>query len=100
VQFAAKVSEIPDWGKRVVTVNGREVLLVKIKGEVFACANECPHQGASLAGAFLKDADHLSCPRHGYRFNLKTGACGDFPEYTLNLYPVEIRGGEIMVGID
>jgi nitrite reductase/ring-hydroxylating ferredoxin subunit len=98
--IAAKVSEIPNWGKKVVTINGREILLVNLKGNIYACENECPHQGSPLVGALLKDAEHISCPRHGYRFNLKTGACGDFPEYVLNVYPVEVRGDEIMIGID
>lgn len=98
--FAAKVSEIPDWGKKVVTVNSQEILLVKAKGIVYACETECPHQGAPLSGALIKDAEHLSCQRHGYRFNLKTGACKEFPEYTLKLYPVEVVGDDVMVGLE
>jgi len=98
--FAAKVSEIPDWGKKVVTVNGQEILLVKAKGSVYACETECPHQGAPLSGALVKDAEHLSCQRHGYRFNLKTGACKEFPEYTLKVYPVEVVGDDVMVGLE
>ena len=98
--FAAKVSELPDWGKKVVTVNGREILLVKAKGEVYACEAECPHQGAPLSGALIKDAEHLSCQRHGYRFNLKTGACREFPEYTLKIYPVQIAGDDVLVEVD
>lgn len=98
--FAAKVSEIPDWGKKVVTVNGQEILLVKAKGSVYACETECPHQGAPLSGALVKDAEHLSCQRHGYRFNLKTGACKEFPEYTLKVYPVEVVGDDVMVELE
>lgn len=97
--FATKVSEIPDWGKKVVSVNGQEILLVRIKGAVYACETECPHQGAPLAGALIKDSEHLSCQRHGYRFNLKTGACREFPEYTLKIYPVQIAGDDVMVEV-
>lgn len=96
--FAAKVSEVPNWGKKVVTVNGREVLLVNVKGQIYACGNECPHQGSPLHGGILKD-DYLACPRHGYRFELKSGACRDFPEYTLQTYPVQVQGDEILVEI-
>ncbi|BDV41373.1 (2Fe-2S) ferredoxin [Geotalea uraniireducens] len=95
--FAAKISDIPDWGKKIVTVNGQEILLVKAKGAVYACETECPHQGAPLSGALVKDAEHLSCQRHGYRFNLKTGACKEFPEYTLKIYPVRIEGDDVLV---
>lgn len=97
--FVAKVSEIPDFGKKVVTVNGQDILLVKAKGQVYACETECPHQGAPLFGALVKDAEHLSCQRHGYRFNLKTGACREFPEYSLKIYPSQVVGEDVMVEI-
>lgn len=97
--FVAKVSEIPDFGKKVVTVNGQDILLVKAKGQVYACETECPHQGAPLSGALVKDAEHLSCQRHGYRFNLKTGACREFPEYSLKIYSSQVVGEDVMVEI-
>jgi len=93
---AAKVSEIPNFGKKVVAVNGQDVLLINIKGEIFACENECPHQGAPLQAAIVKDG-HLSCPRHGYRFDLKSGGCHEHPECTLKIYPLQIQGDEIHV---
>ena len=35
-----------------------------------------------------------------YRFfNLKTGTCSDFPEYTLKVYPVRIQGDDILVDL-
>lgn len=95
--FAAKLSDLPDWGKKVVQVAGREVLLLRMKGVVYACETECPHQYAPLQGAVLKEPGRLSCPRHGYRFDLTTGACEGHPELQLEVYPVEIRGDEIYV---
>ncbi len=99
MQFAAKVAEVPDWGKKVVVVNGQEILLIKAKGNVFACESECPHQGAPLSGALIKDAETLVCQRHGYSFNLKSGACKQFPEYSLKIYPVQLQGEDILVDI-
>ena len=95
--FAAKASEVPEFGKKLVEVEGQPVLLVKTKGVVYACEPECPHQGAPLQGALVKEAGKLSCQRHGYRFDLTTGACPDHPECTLKVYPVEIRGDEVFV---
>jgi nitrite reductase/ring-hydroxylating ferredoxin subunit len=97
--FAAKVSEVPDWGKKLVQVEGQPILLVKSKGVVYACESECPHQYAQLEGALLKEAGRLTCQRHGYRFDLATGACEGHPESVLKVYPVEIRGDEIFVDL-
>ena len=97
--FAAKVSEVPLWGKKVVTVNGQEILLVNSKGTIYACETECPHQGAQLSGALLKEPGIITCQRHGYRYNLQTGECSEFPEYVLKTYPVQVVGDEIQVEI-
>ena len=97
---AAKLSEVPNWGKKVVEVGGQQLLLVNVKGDIYACENECPHQGSPLSGGIVKDGPTISCPRHGYRYNLKTGACDDYPEYALKIYPVQIEGDNIMVSLD
>jgi nitrite reductase/ring-hydroxylating ferredoxin subunit len=97
--FAAKLSDVPEWGKKLVQVEGQSILLVKMKGMVYACERECPHQEAPMEGAFLKEAGKISCPRHGYRFDLVTGVCEAHPEYRLRIYPLEIRGDEVFVDL-
>lgn len=99
--FAAKVSDVPEFGKKLVEMGGKKILLVKTKGAVYACEDECPHQGAQMQGAFIKEAGKISCPRHGYRFDLVTGACAEHKEcFPLKIYPVEIRGDEVFVDLD
>ncbi|GFE62259.1 Rieske (2Fe-2S) protein [Geobacter sp. AOG2] len=92
----AKINEVPNFGKKVVSVSGREILLVNIKGVFFACENECPHQASPLTAAVVKDGS-ISCPRHGYRFNLADGRCADHPELTLQTFPVQISGEDILI---
>jgi len=96
--FAAKIGEVPNFGKKVVTVNGQEVLLVNIKGTIYACENECPHQGSPMTAAVVKN-DYISCPRHGYRFSLVDGSCSDHPECTLKIYPVQLTGDDILIDL-
>ena len=95
---AAQISEVPNFGKKVVNISGREVLLVNIKGSIFALENECPHQGSPLAGAIVKDG-YVACPRHGYRFNLADGRCSDHTELTLTTYPVQLSGDDILIDL-
>ena len=99
MKFAAKVSEVPDWGKKLVQIEGQSILLVKSKGKLYACEKECPHQGAPMEGALLKEAGTISCPRHGYRFDLASGACKEHPEFVLKVYPVEVRDDDIYVDL-
>jgi len=94
----AKISEVPNFGKKVVTVSGQDVLLINIKGAIFAVENDCPHQGSPLQAAIVKDG-FISCPRHGYRFNLSDGSCSEHPECTLRTYQVELQGDDILINL-
>lgn len=96
---AAKISDIPNFGKKIINVSGQDVLFINIKGTIFAVENECPHQGSPLTSAVVKD-DYLACPRHGYRFNLTDGSCGEHPEFKLRTYPVELRGDNILINLE
>jgi 3-phenylpropionate/trans-cinnamate dioxygenase ferredoxin subunit len=92
----ARLNDVPNFGTKVVTVSGNAVLLINIKGNIFATENECPHQGSPLAAAIVKDG-YIACPRHGYRFSLTDGSCSDHPEFTLKIYPVRIDGDDILI---
>ncbi len=94
----AKISEVPNFGKKVVSVSGRDILLVNVKGAIFAVENECPHQGSPMNAAVVKDG-YISCPRHGYRFNLADGRCAEHPECKLATFPVQLNGDEISVDL-
>jgi nitrite reductase (NADH) small subunit len=93
-----KISEVPNFGKKVVTVSGREILLVNIKGNIYAVENECPHQGSPLTAGVVKDGS-LSCPRHGYRFSLVDGRCAEHPDFVLATFPVNLDGDVILVDL-
>ncbi|MEI6826747.1 MAG: Rieske (2Fe-2S) protein [Desulfuromonadales bacterium] len=95
----AKISEVPNFGKKVVSVSGREILLVNVKGKIYAVENECPHQGSPLTSAIVMDT-FLSCPRHGYRFSLNDGHCDKHPEFVLATFPVQLCGDTILVDLD
>ncbi len=92
----ARLEEVPNLGKKQVIIAGQEVLLVNVKGSIYAVEAECPHQGAPLSGALVKDT-YLACPRHGYRFDLKDGSCKEHPEFILKTWPVRIENDEIFV---
>ena len=94
----ARLDEVPNLGKEQVSVNGQEIVLINLKGSIFAVEAECPHQGAPLANAVIKDT-HLSCPRHGYRFDVRDGSCKEHPEFTLKTYPVRIENGDILIDL-
>lgn len=96
MEIVAKISDVPNYGKKVVSISGREILLVNIKGNFYAVENECPHQGSPMNAAVVKDG-YISCPRHGYRFNLTDGRCAEHPGCVLAVFPLQLQGDDILV---
>ena len=98
MEVVAKISEVPNFGKKVVSVSGQAILLVNVKGAIYAVENECPHQGSPMSAAVVKDG-YISCPRHGYRFSLTDGRCPEHPDFVLATFPVTLNGDEISVDL-
>jgi nitrite reductase/ring-hydroxylating ferredoxin subunit len=61
-------------------------------GEVRVFNNACPHAGSPLSGGRVCDGQ-VECPRHGWRFDLDSGACVTSPEYALRVYESRLRDG-------
>jgi len=54
--------------------DGHELRLVELDGEVLAVPTICPHLGGPLDDAAV-EAGCVTCPWHGYRYDLRSGRC-------------------------
>jgi nitrite reductase/ring-hydroxylating ferredoxin subunit len=72
------------------------VLAGVIDGEIIATAGVCPHEDVRLAGGYLEDGC-LTCPGHGYRFDLRSGVCEHDPSLVLRRYRVSEEDGDVWV---
>ncbi len=95
----ASVSEVPPGSKKLVTVGGAEVLLCHSLGRVFAVSNLCSHAQEKLDCGRMRSG-WISCPVHGARFDLETGAAMNLPAtLPIKTYPVRISGDMIEVAV-
>lgn len=85
---------------RQVSVDGVSVLLARSRsGEVCALANVCTHLGGPLAEG-SRDGDTISCPWHGSRFDLCTGAVVEGPAvFAQPRIEARVRDGKIEIGL-
>ena len=88
------VAALPLLTPTLVTVNGEDVVLDRRSDEIFAIGNECPHQGGNLCDGWI-EGDILSCPLHGWEFDLRTGVCMTIPGERASRYAVSVDGGAI-----
>jgi 3-phenylpropionate/trans-cinnamate dioxygenase ferredoxin subunit len=102
----ADKAELPANQMMIVVVGGKDVLLANVDGSYYAIANKCTHLGGSLAKGVL-EGSIVTCPRHGSRFDVKTGknvrgAKIGFIKMNVRdeeSYAVKVEGADILVGI-
>jgi 3-phenylpropionate/trans-cinnamate dioxygenase ferredoxin component len=82
----------------VVEIGRRWVAVFNIDGEYYAIEDLCTHDGGPLAEGELR-GHVIECPRHGAKFDVKTGKVLSAPAYVdVPTYQVRIEGDEIKVG--
>ncbi|HTV88870.1 MAG TPA: non-heme iron oxygenase ferredoxin subunit [Stellaceae bacterium] len=97
---AAKRSDLAPGDVLGVVLNGREIALYELDGELYATDDVCTHAYARLSDGFL-DRDEIECPLHAGRFDVKTGKATAPPcTDDLKTYPVRIAGDAIEVKLE
>lgn len=97
---AAAEGEIIAGSALRVVLEGRPIAVVKtIEGRLFAVADTCTHEQASLSEGFVEN-ETIECPRHGATFSLETGEALTLPANSgLATYEVKVENGEILINI-
>lgn len=93
---AAQLADLADSCGLQSQVGGRPIALFKLDGEVFALDGICPHKGAPLGQGTVENGI-VSCPLHGWQFDIKTGACLDRPDRPAACLPVRVVDGRVEV---
>jgi len=97
---AARVEELPPGSRRVVDVDGVAVAVFNLDGDYCAIEDTCTHDGGELASGELQ-GEEIVCPRHGARFNLRSGAVTAPPAYSaVATFPVRVTAGWVEVRDD
>jgi len=98
LERVAGVSEIPPNGRKSIIVDDVPALLVRIGNDFFAVEDVCSHDGQPLTDGPVTDGA-ITCPRHGARFDLKTGKALCMPAtQPISTFAVEVRDGDVFVG--
>jgi len=95
----AKTSEIPVGTMKFVEVDGIPIALCNVDGQVFAVGDVCTHDDGPLSGGLL-DGYAVECPRHGARFDVRTGKVLALPAAVpIPVYEVKVEGGQVKVKV-
>ena len=93
----ASAESLPAGGERAFKILGRRILIRRgDDGALVALELACRHQNADLTGA-ARAGSILTCSRHGWRYDLRDGACIDQPWAALRRFAVMESEGSIWI---
>jgi nitrite reductase/ring-hydroxylating ferredoxin subunit len=94
----AHVDEIPDGGRKVVDVNGLSIGVFHHDGKWIALQNSCLHRGGPVCEGALT-GHILTCPWHGYEYDVRTGQLLLDPDAFLTTYQINVRDGQVYLRV-
>jgi nitrite reductase/ring-hydroxylating ferredoxin subunit len=65
----------------------------KNNGQLYGIQNICPHEGGQLCNGWIEGGE-VVCPLHGYKFDLKTGACSTDPKLKVRVFKLVGQGDQ------
>lgn len=77
---------------------GRSICVTRLEDGFFGIHNLCPHAGAQLHHGHCNKKGVVSCPLHGYKFDLKTGRSADGNNYQMARYQFKIENDVLYIG--
>lgn len=94
----ATISELPPGhGKLVMGPFEKPIALFNVNGEFYAINYICPHMGGPLGEGKLA-AYVVSCPWHGWTFDVRTGLPDHPGGHSVSAYEVKVEGSDVFVG--
>lgn len=96
-EFVTHAADLPVEGEIVEVFAGDQaIVLVRVDGEVYAVDSVCPHAGGPLGEGEL-DGTRITCPWHGWSYDVTTGKCGVDPSTRVETFAVRIDGEDVFV---
>lgn len=78
----------------LVTVEDTQYAVANVDGQLYAYEDRCTHDDSPMGRCYL-DGCEVQCPRHGARFNVKTGAAVRLPAVApLEVFTVTVENGD------
>jgi 3-phenylpropionate/trans-cinnamate dioxygenase ferredoxin subunit len=96
----AGTDEIAPGAFKVIEVDGAMIAVFNLNGKFYAIEDVCTHDGGTLSGGELS-GDEVICPRHGARFDIRSGAVTAPPAYEpVHCFPLRVQDSRVQVRDD
>ena len=94
------LKELPDNSQKIVSILNRKIAIFHFNGKISAIGNSCLHKAGPLGLGKVEnkyDGLYVTCPWHGWEYNIETGSAPPgYPDQQAK-YDVKIEGDDILV---
>ena len=95
----ATSSELEDQQVKLVEAEGQKIALFRVGDAFYALSDTCTHRGGPLSEGAVEGTE-VTCPWHGARFDIKTGAVMGPPAgREVKSYPVRVAGTDVEIEV-
>jgi 3-phenylpropionate/trans-cinnamate dioxygenase ferredoxin component len=96
------IEELPAGTMKLVTAGLLTVGVFNIDGELYALEDRCSHDdGPLVEGDWEPEEAVAICPRHGARFDIRTGRALSLPAYEpVDTFPVRVVDGVVTLTVE
>jgi len=77
---------------------GKSICVTRLEDGWHGIHNSCPHAGAQLHHGHCNKKGIISCPLHGYKFDVKNGKSVDGNNYKISSYLFKIDDNKLYIG--
>jgi nitrite reductase (NADH) small subunit len=92
----ASLDELPPGCSREFTVGDRVIAVFRSGDQFYALDGICPHAGGPLGEGKLA-GQTVTCPWHGWQFDVTTGQHCLSRQIRQSTYPVKVDAGAVLV---
>ena len=94
------IDDLPLGERMFIQIGEVPVVIMNVNDEIFGIEDVCTHDDGPLGEGEIED-DEIICPRHGARFNLRTGEVLTLPAVMgVKTYQIKIEGDRILIGVE
>ena len=94
-----KIEDVPPGSAKVYEVGGRAVAVCNVDGDLFAVDDVCTHDEGSLEQGDM-DGFEIECPRHGARFDVRSGDVTALPAVvSIDTFKVRVEGDDVEIEV-
>ena len=95
----ATTAQIREGRSLLVSIEGDEVVLIQVEGQLYGIRNICAHQHIPKLHEGVINGHEVTCPMHGWKYDIRTGK-SPTGQGTVQTFPIKVAGVNVFIELE